>query len=108
MYVLLGRRRRRLLLVQLLNLGEERAHLGGLAALARDRADVALAVDQELGVGRAGEEAVRRDDLGGAVGDHREQDARLGPETLQGVGRGVGRRSEERRVGKECRSRWWR
>src|SRR5712691_9969240 len=85
-HVLLRRRRRRLLLVQLLDLGEERAHLGGLAALARDRADVTLAVDQELGVGRAGEEAVRRDDLGGAVGDHREQDARRGPEMLQASG----------------------
>src|SRR2546430_15716865 len=90
-HVLLGRRRRRLLLVQLLNLGEERAHLGGLAALARDRADVTLAVDQELGVGRAGEEAVRRDDLGGTGGGHRGQDARRRAPPPPGGGRGGGR-----------------
>src|SRR2546428_11938910 len=82
--VLLRRRRRRLLLVQLLNLGEERAHLGGLAALARDRADVTLAVDQELGVGRAGEEAGPPDDLGGTGGGPPGQDAPPRPQPPPG------------------------
>src|SRR5256885_14304871 len=38
-------------------------------------------------------------------GPGREPDA-VAPGPVQGLGRGL-RRSEERRVGKECRSRWW-
>src|SRR5206468_8315723 len=66
------------LLVELLDLGEERLELRRFAAALRDGADVALTVNEELRVGRAGEQPVRGDDGGGALRHDRKKHARLG------------------------------
>src|SRR5690348_17560280 len=48
-------------------------------------------------------------DLARLLVGHAQTVQRLGALALQLIGgeHGVARRSEERRVGKECRSRWW-
>src|SRR3989441_13028908 len=81
------------------------------------RSDLHLVLQQAVygaGHGVPDAEAVRVDALQEAV--ERREHARLGGEVAEGGGRlegagdgvgfAVGERSEERRVGKECRSRW--
>src|SRR5690242_4750727 len=91
-YVLVGRRPGRRFLVEELDLvGQRRQPVPGGAGRTGQpaRADVALPVDQELGVERRGgapgwrggregarEQRVGRGDLARAVGDHREEDGR--------------------------------
>src|SRR5258708_36461753 len=45
-------------------------------------------------------------DSGGSVGTHAMMDAAVDCRLWQIIGTGLDHRSEERRVGKECRSRW--
>ena len=83
--MLLGRRRRGLLVVEALDLGDSLVEVAGPAVAAGDRADVALAVDEELDVGRGGEHAVRGRDRLRALGGDGKEDARLAADALDRV-----------------------
>src|SRR5438045_9743432 len=78
--MIVRKRRRALLRVERFDFGHDRA-----AALFPDRADVALAIDEEFGVGPRREQLIRRDDVGGAVGHDREQRRRYGAELADRV-----------------------
>src|SRR5262249_41372622 len=81
---------RGLLLIELLHLRLDLEDLGHGTALP-DCPQVALTIDQELGVRTWREEPIGRDDLGPTVGHDREQHGRRRAQLPDRVARGIGR-----------------